>query len=91
MMFTKYLNQFQKAEAEWVQEVLDMHDGDERKARGAVLAAVQEIIKHRKGEKAELTEFERSVDAACFASRMWWPIGLDRLRELGRIDLRRDG
>lgn len=34
-MFNKYINRFGKAEAEWAMEVLDMHDGDEEKAKDA--------------------------------------------------------
>lgn len=83
-MFTKYVNQFGKAEAEWVQEVLDMHDGDEPKARAAALAAVERLIASRHAH-IDLTDFEKSIDACCFASRMWWSIGLERLKALGRI------
>jgi hypothetical protein len=79
-MFVKYLNHFQKAEAEWVQEVLDMHDGDEPKARAAVLASVDRIM-----AQGELSAFDQAIEACCFASRMWWPVGLARLRELGRV------
>ena len=42
-MFQKYIGRLGKAEAEWVQEVLDMYDQDERKARLAVIAAIEEI------------------------------------------------
>lgn len=72
-MFTKYLNQFGKAEAEWAMEVLDMHGGDETAARLALVAAVDRII------------FDRMVDAACFAAGDWWNVGLRKLRELGKI------
>jgi len=79
------LNQFGKCEAEWVQEVLDMHEGDEPSAREAVLKAVERIIETRKSGEGQLTSFEQTVDACCFASRMWWPVGIARLKELGRL------
>lgn len=80
-MFSKYTNRFKKAEVEWVREVLDMHDGDEPKARAAVAAATQRVIEWNEhllqDEPAgELTPFEHSVAAACFASPGWWDYGL---------------
>jgi hypothetical protein len=81
-MFTKYLNKFQKAEAEWVLEILDMHGGDYHKARQAVMDALNRLTK--KAEPiAELKAFDDCIAAAFFASRNWWPIGIERLRELG--------
>lgn len=81
-MFTKYLDKFQKAEAEWVLEVLDMHDGNYEKAKQGVLDALNRLT-----QKAEtipdLKAFDDAIAAAFFASRDWWPIGMERLAELG--------
>lgn len=82
-MFTKYLNRFGKAEAEWAMEVLDMHGGDETKARMALVESVDRIIASRPDKPLE--EFDRMVDAACFAAGDWWNVGLRKLRELGVI------
>ena len=87
-MFNKYINKFDKVEAEWVLEVLDMHDGDEPKARAAVIAAVDRLIARNNGQDVELTRFDRTVDACCFASRNWWFVGLARLKELGRYPVK---
>lgn len=84
-MFYKYLNKFGKAETEWVQEVLDMHSGNEPQAKAAVLAALDRVIARGGGHWGELTPFERSVEACCVANRMWWPDGLDGLKKLGRL------
>lgn len=83
-MFTKYINKFGKAEAEWVMEVLDLHDGDEQKAKDAILASINNLLDNR--SKPELlSSFDRGIDAAFFASSRWWQIGLAKLRELGKI------
>ena len=82
-MFRKYIGEFGKAEAEWVREVLDMHDGDQAKAQEAVIASINRIIEF--GIEGEMAEFDRCIEAACFASRDWWHIGLRRLAELESI------
>lgn len=86
-MFTKYINKFGKAEAEWVMEILDMHNGDEEKAKEAIIASVHRLIKHRDNphSPSELTDFDQRIDAAFFASRDWWLIGLSKLHQLGVI------
>jgi hypothetical protein len=81
-MFTKYLNKFQKAEAEWVLEILDMHGGDYDKARQAVMDALNRLTKNAE-PIADLKRFDDCVAAAFFASRDWWAIGMRRLAELG--------
>jgi hypothetical protein len=81
-MFTKYLNKFKKAEAEWVLEILDMHGGDYEKARQAVMDALNRLT--GKAEPvAELQAFDQTIHGCFFASRDWWPIGMSRLAELG--------
>lgn len=77
-MFVKYINRYQKAEPEWVHEVLDMHAGDQQAAFHAVLAAV-------KTDVSTEDPFVRTVHACCFASRHWWWDGLARLKQLGVI------
>jgi hypothetical protein len=86
-MFTnKYVNKFQKAEAEWVMEILDMHGGDYEKARQAVMDALNRLTK--KAEPiAELKPFDDCIAAAFFSSRDWWPIGMKRLAELGLVTM----
>ncbi len=84
-MFTKYLGKFGKAEAEWALEVLDMHGGDEQAARNALVAALDRLIAHRQAGEKVAADFDRYVDACCFAAGDWWNTGLQRLRELGKI------
>lgn len=81
-MFTKYLNRFQKAEAEWVLEVLDMHGGDYDKARQAVMDALNRLT-GKAEPNPELASFDTTIHGCFFASRDWWPIGMKRLAELG--------
>ncbi len=83
-MFTKYINKCGKAEAEWVMEVLDLHDGNEQKAKDAILASINNLIENR-GKPDALSSFDHAIDASCFASSRWWQIGLAKLRELGKI------
>ncbi len=85
-MFRKYIGEFGKAEAVWVREVLDTHDGDEAKAQEAVIASINRIAEVGSlGDCVELSEFDKCIAAACFASRDWWHIGLRRLAELESI------
>lgn len=80
-----YANQFRKVEAEWTLAVLDMHGGDADAARDAILEAVDRCIAARaKGERPTLG-FDRDVEAACVANRMWFPEGLSHLKALGKI------
>jgi hypothetical protein len=81
-MFTKYLNKFQKAEAEWVLEILDMHDGDYENSRQAVMDAMNRLTK-KADAIPELKAFDDTIAACFFASRDWWAIGMRRLAELG--------
>lgn len=83
-MFTKYIGQFGKAEAEWVLEIIDMCDGDEPKAKAMVLDTVARIIE-RTRIGAELATFDKLIDACCRANPMWWPAGLVVLRNIGRV------
>ncbi len=94
-MWSKYANQHGNAEAEWVHEVLDMHDGDERRAFSAVEMSLAHVIAWRRKHPTatmyperghlefEVTEFERNVEAATWATGgRWWADGLRRLREI---------
>lgn len=81
-MFWKYVGKFKKAEAEWVMEVLDMHGGDHEAARQAIIGALNRLT-GRAESVADLRDFDDSIRGAFFVSRDWWPIGVERLVELG--------
>jgi hypothetical protein len=86
IVFTKYLNKFKKAEAEWVHEVLDMHGGDYEQAKQAVIGALNRLSK-KAAPIAELKDFDDTIAGCFFASRYWWAIGMRRLAELGLVTL----
>lgn len=85
-MFISYLGQFKKAEAEWVMEVIDMYGGDVEAALLAVVSSLDRLT-HRAEPVAELAAFDAAIRGACFASRDWWRIGMNRLVELGKVKL----
>ena len=89
-MFTKYLGKFQKAEAEWAMQVIDLSDGDVAKARASIMDALQRLTKHQPPID-ELKSFDDAVAASFFANRDWWAVGLKRLSELGKIAIPSDG
>ena len=85
-MFTKYIGKFKKAEAEWVMEVLDLHGGDHERAKRAIMDSLNRLTNHQP-PIAELKAFDSTIAGCFFASRDWWPIGLERLAELGLFTL----
>lgn len=85
-VFTKYINTLGNAEAEWALEVLEMHDNDEEKAKNALRESVERLI----ADNDNLTDFDKQVDACCFASRDWWFDGIARLRTLGKYPVKEE-
>ena len=83
-MFVKYLGKFRKAEAEWVMEVLDMHGGDQEQARLGIIGALNRLTKNAEAVP-DLQDFDDSIRGAFFVNRDWWPIGMERLAELGLV------
>ena len=85
-MFFKYIGKFKKAEAEWVMEVLDLHEGDQERARLAIIDSLNRLTR-RAESVAELKDFDDSIRGAFWVNRDWWPIGLERLAELGLVTI----
>jgi len=74
-MFQKYVGKFKKMEAEAVQEILDMHDQDEQRARATVILALKDeqlptCVK-------DPYRFKVSVDGlTAIHGERWWFTGL---------------
>lgn len=71
-MFSKYIGKFHKYEAEAVQEILDMHDGDEILARASLIRAM-------KGDVPENFPdwYQSAIEGLCFMTPRWWEVGLE--------------
>ncbi len=81
-MFIKYMGKFKNAEAEWVQEVLDMCEGSQSKAAEMLFDATDRIVK-RNNAGQDLDTLDRTIEACGVANPLWWAQGLARLKELG--------
>jgi len=84
-MFIKYLNKFGKAEAEWVLELLDMHDGDITNTRQSITEALFRLT-----DKSPKLEDKKNFDAIIQALFMthpnWWSTGIWKLKDLGLVN-----
>lgn len=84
--FQKYIGRFEKEEAGWALQVLDIYDGSQTAAVKAIKASLKRTTA-RLPKVAKLRIFDRAIHACFVANKDWWAVGINHLAGLGIIEL----